>query len=218
MNTRGLNSDDIQTNATTYYGDKLFVAYSSAKPQFAMHKHKFTHRLACEADIPQIVEIMRASIAENMKEFLSEQEIAAAQETMGLDKTLIEDRTYFIIETVKDGKTIPVACGGWGKRRTLYGGDHTKSRDDSLADPMADAARIRAMYTHPDWTRRGIGTLLLDLGEAAARAVGFKHIELGSTVPGEPLYLARGYVEFDREAHLGANGSENLVIHMRKAL
>jgi GNAT superfamily N-acetyltransferase len=74
------------------------------------------------------------------------------------------------------------------------------------------------MYTHPDWTRRGIGTLLLDLGEAAARAAGFKHIELGSTVPGEPLYLARGYVEFDREAHLGANGMGNIIIHMRKAL
>ncbi len=183
-----------------------------------MPKHQFTHRLASDADIPQIVEIMRASIAENMKEFLSEQEIAAAQETMGLDKTLIEDQTYFIIETQIDGRTIPVACGGWGKRRTLYGGDHTKGRDDSLANPAVDAARIRAMYTHPDWTRRGIGTLLLDLGEAAARAAGFKHIELGSTVPGEPLYLARGYVEFDREVHLGANGSENIVIHMRKAL
>ncbi len=183
-----------------------------------MRQQKFTHRLASHADIPQIVEIMRASIAENMKEFLTEQEIAAAQETMGLDKTLIEDGTYFIIETVKDGKTIPVACGGWGKRRTLYGGDHTKSRNDSLADPAVDAARIRAMYTDPDWTRRGIGTLLLDLGEAAARAAGFQQIELGSTVPGEPLYLARGYVEFDREAHLGANGAENIVIHMRKAL
>ncbi len=183
-----------------------------------MHTYKFTHRIACDADIAQIIQIMRASIAENMKEFLTEQEIAAAQETMGLDQTLIEDGTYFIIETVKDGKTIPVACGGWGKRRTLYGGDHTKGRDDSLADPAVDAARIRAMYTHPDWTRRGIGTLLLDLGEAAARAAGFKHIELGSTVPGEPLYLARGYVEFDREAHLGANGSGNTVIHMRKSL
>jgi len=193
-------------------------AYGSANLRVRMRQHQFTHRIASDADIPQIVEIMRASIAENMKEFLSEQEIAAAQETMGLDKTLIEDQTYFIIETQIEGRTVAVACGGWGKRKTLYGGDHTKSRDDSLADPKADAARIRAMYTHPDWTRRGIGTLLLDLGEAAARAAGFKHIELGSTVPGEPLYLARGYVEFDRETHLGANGSENIVIHMRKAL
>ncbi len=183
-----------------------------------MTNSDFTHRVATEADIPQIIEIMRASIAENMKDFLSAEEITAAQETMGLDQSLIEDGTYFIIETVKDGKTVPVACGGWGKRRTLYGGDHTKGRDDSLADPAVDAARIRAMYTHPDWTRRGVGSLLLDLGEAAARDAGFKNIELGSTVPGEPLYLARGYVEFDRETNLAANGSENTVIHMRKAL
>ena len=102
--------------------------------------------------------------------------------------------------------------GGWGKRKTLYGGDHTVGRDDSLSDPSIDAARIRAMYTHPDWTRKGIGTLLLDLGEAAARNAGFKTIELGSTVPGEPLYIARGYREVERETHKAANGSDNVVI------
>ena len=183
-----------------------------------MKNSDFSYRLATEADIPQIEEIMRASIAENMKEFLSAQEIAAAQETMGLDMTLIADRTYFIIETHVHGETVAVACGGWGKRKTLYGGDHSEGRDDSFADATVDAARIRAMYTHPDWTRRGIGSWLLQLGENAAREAGFKTIELGSTVPGEPLYLARGYVEFDREAHTGANGSKNIVIHMRKEL
>ncbi len=183
-----------------------------------MAQHTFTHRIATKADIPVIVEIMRASIAENMKDFLSSDEITAAQETMGLDMTLIEDGTYFLIETIKNGETVGVACGGWGKRKTLYGGDHTTGRDDSYSDPAVDAARIRAMYTHPDWTRRGIGTLLLDLGENAAREAGFKTIELGSTVPGEPLYLVRGYVEFDRESNAAANGSENVVIHMRKKL
>jgi GNAT superfamily N-acetyltransferase len=74
------------------------------------------------------------------------------------------------------------------------------------------------MYTHPDWARRGIGTLLLDLGEAAARNAGFKTIELGSTVPGEPLYLARGYGELGRETHVAANGSDNVVIKMTKSL
>ena len=74
------------------------------------------------------------------------------------------------------------------------------------------------MYTHPDWTRQGIGTLLLDLGEAAARNAGFKTIELGSTVPGEPLYIARGYREVERETHKAANGSDNVVIKMVKAL
>ncbi len=157
-----------------------------------------THRIAQESDIEAIRHLMQASIAENMKAFLSASEIEAAKETMGVDKTLIDDGTYFLVETIHEGKSVLVGCGGWGKRKTLYGGDHTVGRDDSLSDPDADAARIRAMYTHPDWTRRGIGTFLLDLGEDAARLAGFKTIELGSTVPGEPLYLARGYVEVER--------------------
>lgn len=181
-------------------------------------KKNFSHRLANETDIPEIVDLMRASIAENMKSFLTPTEIAAAEETMGVDRTLIEDKTYFVIETVHDGKTLMVACGGWGKRKTLYGGDHTVGRDDSLSDPSINAARIRAMYTHPDWTRLGIGRLLLDLGESAARQAGFRTIELGSTIPGEPFYLAQGYSEVSRETHIGANGAENVVIKMIKAL
>ena len=175
-----------------------------------------THRIASLKDIPAIIELMRLAIAENMKAFLSKAEIEAAQETMGVDRSLINDGTYFIIETVYE--SVIIGCGGWGKRKTLYGGDHTVGRDDSLSDPFIDAARIRAMYTHPDWTRQGIGTLLLDLGEAAARNAGFKTIELGSTVPGEPLYIARGYREVERETHKAANGSDNVVIKMVKAL
>jgi GNAT superfamily N-acetyltransferase len=161
---------------------------------------------------------MRLSIAENMKPFLSAEEIVAAQETMGVDWTLIEDGTYFVIEADQQGDTVIVGCGGWGKRRTLYGGDHTSGRDDTLSDPAREPARIRAMYTHPSWVRCGIGTLLLDLGEAAASDAGFHSIELGSTLPGEPLYLARGYTEISRETHVGANGADNVVIKMEKVL
>ncbi|MEX6633342.1 GNAT family N-acetyltransferase [Hyphococcus lacteus] len=179
---------------------------------------QFSHRLATRADEPAIIELMRAAIAENMKAFLSAAEITAAQESMGLDRTLIDDGTYFLIEAnTPDCKTL-VGCGGWGKRRTLYGGDHTKGRDDSFSNPATDAARIRAMYTHPRWTRRGIGTLLLDLGEAAAKSAGYKTIELGSTVPGEPLYRARGYVEFERDIERTENGAVNTIIRMRKSL
>ncbi len=153
-----------------------------------------------------------------MREFLSEEEIHAAKETMGIDTSLIEDQTYFLIETVHKGEQVLVGCGGWGKRRTLYGGDHTSGRDDNFSNPATEPARIRAMYTHPDWIRKGIGSLLLDLGENAAREAGFKSIELGSTVPGEPLYIARGYTEFDRDHHVGQNGLGNTVIHMRKPL
>ncbi len=179
---------------------------------------ELTHRLARVADVPAIKELMQLSIAENMKAFLSPQEVVAAQETMGVDNSLIEDETYYLVEAMQNGASVLVGCGGWGKRRTLYGGDHTVGRDDSYSDPETDAARIRAMYTHPAWVRRGIGSLLLDIGEAAARDAGFKTIELGSTIPGEPFYLARGYQEKDRDTHMGANGAESVVIKMFKVL
>ncbi|MAN72983.1 MAG: GNAT family N-acetyltransferase [Henriciella sp.] len=179
---------------------------------------RFTHRIATLDDIPAIMDLMAASIEHNMREFLSDDEIAAARESMGVDKTLINDQTYFVIETEAGGTTVMVACGGWGKRRTLFGGDTTSGRDDSLADPAIHAARIRAMYTHPEWIRKGLGTLLLELGENAAREAGFRTIELGSTVPGEPLYKVRGYTAFHREVRTGANGLPNTIIHMRKSL
>jgi len=179
---------------------------------------RLTHRVATSADIPAIIELMQASIAENMKAFMSAAEIEAAQETMGVDHTLLDDGTYFVIETVHSKETVMVGCGGWGMRKTLYGGDHTAGRDDTFSDPDTDPARIRAMYTHPNWIRQGIGTLLLDLGESAAREAGFKTIELGSTLPGEPLYRAREYVEVSRETHVAANGADNVVIKMVKAL
>lgn len=179
---------------------------------------EFTHRLAGPSDVPAIIELMQLSILENMKYFLSAEEIEAAQESMGVDATLIDDGTYFLIEAEQDSVTTLVGCGGWGKRRTLYGGNHTAGRDDSFSDPSVDAARIRAMYTHPSWVRRGIGSLLLELGESAARDAGFKTIELGATVPGEPLYIARGYRQVSREVQIAANGSDNVIIKMVKAL
>ncbi len=177
-----------------------------------------SHRIAVKSDVPAIIALMQDSIAENMKAYLSPSEIEAAKETMGVDNTLIEDGTYFLIEAEIDGKATLVGCGGWGKRKTLFGGDHTVGRDDSLSNPDTDAARIRAMYTHPNFTRQGIGSLLLDLGESAARQAGFKRIQLGSTLPGEPLYRARGYVELNRKIIKGANGSDSHIITMEKAL
>ncbi len=179
---------------------------------------QFSHRIATDDDVPAIIELMQLSIEENMKAFLTTAEIEAAKETMGVDQTLIDDGTYFLIESNLAGESVLVGCGGWGKRRTLYGGNHTRGRDDSFSDPATEAARIRAMYTHPDWTRQGIGSLLIQLGEDAARDAGFSRMELGSTVAGEALYLAKGYREVDRENHQGANGEDNLVIKMEKAL
>ncbi|MCP4412531.1 MAG: GNAT family N-acetyltransferase [Gammaproteobacteria bacterium] len=185
---------------------------------YHIKKIELTHRIATVADIPSIIELMGLSISHNMKSDLSLTEIEAAKETMGVDRTLIDDQTYYIVETVHADKTVMVGCGGWGKRKTLYGGDHTVGRDDTPSNPELDPARIRAMYTHPKWIRQGIGTLLLELGEDAAREAGFKIIELGSTIPGEPLYLARGYKELNRETNIAANGAENVIIQMIKTL
>jgi len=179
---------------------------------------KMSYRVATVADIAEIISLMQVSIAINMKSFISEAEIIATQEKMGVDRTLLEDKTYFVIETVSNNKTVMVGCGGWGKRKTLYGGDQTTGRDDCLSDPDKDPARIRAMYTHPDWTRLGIGKWLLALGENAARDAGFKSIELGSTVPGEPLYINCGYQEINRETHVALNGAESVIIKMVKML
>jgi GNAT superfamily N-acetyltransferase len=179
---------------------------------------KFSHRIAAQSDIPAIIDLMRLAIEENMKAYISREEIEAAKETMGMDQTLIDDGSYFLIEAELESRQVLVGCGGWGKRRTLYGGNHTKGRDDSLSDPATDAARIRAMYTHPEWTRQGIGSLLIQLSEDAARAAGFKRIALGSTVAGEPLYLAKGFKEVSRAVLRGENGSNNLVVTMEKPL
>ena len=181
-------------------------------------KYKFIHRIATTNDVPAIRKLMGLSIEFNMRSFLSEKEIDAAKETMGVDMTLINDGTYFVIHSNSKANPILVGCGGWGIRKTLYGGDHTKGRNDELSHPKIDAARIRAMYTHPDWVRCGIGSLLLTLGETAAKKAGFSRIELGSTIPGEPLYLAKGYKELSRLSEVAANGSENTIIKMMKAL
>ena len=113
---------------------------------------------------------------------------------MGLDTQLIADGTYFVVE---DGGVM-AGCGGWSRRATLFGHNHTAGRDARLLDPASEPARIRAMYTHPKFARRGVGRYVLALCEAAARGEGFTRVELGATAGGEPLYRACGYTEFER--------------------
>ena len=108
---------------------------------------------------------------------------------MGLDTQLIDDGTYFVVEA--NGEL--AGCRGWSRRATLYGGDHSPGRSAALLDPATDAARVRAMYTHPRHVRKGVGRLILSLCENAARAEGFHRVELMSTMAGIPLYKACGY-------------------------
>src|SRR6186997_3655301 len=142
-----------------------------------------THRQANREDLDALRALMEAAIAELQKPFLNEQQVASSRTIMGLDTQLIEDGTYFVVEN--DGEL--AGCGGWSRRATLYGGDQTPGRDAQLLDPARDAAKVRAMYTHPDFTRRGIGRLVLSLCENAAKAEGFTRVELMATMAGEPL-------------------------------
>jgi len=153
-----------------------------------------TFRLARPEDIEALTALMDAAVAELQKPFLDDGQIASSRKIMGLDTQLIEDGTYFVVES--DGEL--VGCGGWSRRATLYGGDQTPGRRSTLLDPSRDSARIRAMYTHPRHARRGVGRLIIRLCEDAARAEGFKGMELMSTLAGEPLYRQCGYEARER--------------------
>ena len=147
------------------------------------------HRLATRDDLTSLTALMDASIGELQKPFLDADQIASSRTIMGLDTQLIDDGTYFVVES--DGRT--AGCGGWSRRATLYGGDASPGRDAALLDPAKEPARVRAMYTHPDFTRRGVGRLILDLCESAAQTEGFASVELMATMAGVPLYRACGY-------------------------
>ena len=148
-----------------------------------------THRLATLDELETLKDLMELAIAENQKAFLSAAEIESSRAIMGLDTQLIEDGTYFVIED--NGEL--AGCGGWSRRATLYGSDSTPGRSPELLDPTKDPARVRAMYTHPEHTRKGVGRLIMQLCEEAAKAEGFKTAELMATLSGEPLYRACGY-------------------------
>jgi GNAT superfamily N-acetyltransferase len=154
----------------------------------------FAHRVATETDIPALVALMDRSISGPLAAFLTPEQIVASRKLMGLDSQIIADRTYFIVEA--DGAL--AGCGGWSRRITEYGGDHTPGRVPTPLTPGVDAARVRAMYTAPEFVRRGVGRLILGLCEAAARAEGYDRAELVATMGGEPLYRAAGYIEIER--------------------
>jgi len=159
-----------------------------------MTRATLTHRLAHRDDLDALRALMDAAISELQKPFLDERQIASSRAIMGLDTQLIDDGTYFIVEA--DGEL--AGCGGWSRRATLYGGDQSPGRSAALLDPARDAARVRAMYTHPQHTRKGVGRLILSLCEEAARSEGFRTVELMATMAGEPLYRACGYEPSER--------------------
>ena len=152
------------------------------------------HRLATRADLPELEALMNAAIRDLLGPVLDGPQLEASFEIMGVDSGLIDDGTYFVLAQ-PDGRLL--GCGGWSARATLFGGDHSAGRDARLLDPAVAPARIRAMYTHPEFARQGIGRRVLALCEDAARSAGFQRAALVATVAGEPLYRAAGY-QIDR--------------------
>ena len=174
-----------------------------------------THRLAQPSDLDALRAVMALAIAELQKTFLDDAQIAASHAVMGLDTQLITDRTYFVIEA---GDRI-AGCGGWSHRATLYGGDHSSDlRDPAKLNPATDAARVRAMYTHPAFARQGVGRMVMALCEAAAQQAGFARTELMATLSGEPLYRACGYTPIEHVVASGPNRASVPLIRMGKRL
>lgn len=120
-------------------------------------------------------------------------------------------------EAVDQGSLI-IACGGWSKRTTLYGGDQFAGRQDSLLDPSGDAAKIRAFFVHPNWVRQGIGSLILEACETAAVAAGFTRLEMGATLSGVGFYRTKGYAEIENQEVPLGNGKTLPIVRMTKAV
>lgn len=154
-----------------------------------------TLRLATPGDLPALHALIPESVRGLSQGFYTlEQVESAIRHVFGPDTQLIADGTYFAAEA--DGGI--VGCGGWSRRRTLYGGDQMKDAEDPLLDPATEAAKIRAFFVHPRWARRGIASMIMEACRAAAAHAGFTRLELMATLPGEPLYRAFGFQPRER--------------------
>jgi GNAT superfamily N-acetyltransferase len=202
-------------------------------------------RVATPQDVPVLQELIDASVRGlQAGDYTAAQIDGALRSVFGVDSQLIADGTYLVAEAGEsedsggaDGvigasdygsagwtltpsgvAALPriAGCGGWSKRKTLYGGDRWTGREDSLLDPEHDAAKIRAFFIHPAWARRGVGTLILDACERGARAAGFSRYEMGATLTGAKLFGVKGYVEVRRIGVPLDNGESLPVIHMEK--
>src|SRR5277367_4747489 len=179
---------------------------------------EFTLRLATNEDIPALHALIEASIRGLQAGDYTPAQIEGALGTvLGLDTQLVKDQTYFIATSLDQNtkaRSAAAGCGGWSKRKTLFGADRGPGREPELLDPAVDAAKVRAIFVHPAFARRGLGSLILATVEAAARAAGFTRYEMGSTLTGVPLYRRKGYVEVERIAVPLPNGEALPVVRM----
>jgi len=185
-------------------------------------------RLAVPEDVPALRELIDKSVRGlQTLDYTPAQIEGALQTVFGVDSQIIADGTYIVAEAERNaiarveaaGKRsglIIVGCGGWSKRKTLYGSDHWTGREDALLDPQRDAAKIRAFFIHPDWARRGVGSMILKACEEAARSAGFTRYEMGATLTGAKLFGVKGYAAVKRISIPLVNGKTLSVIHMEK--
>jgi N-acetylglutamate synthase-like GNAT family acetyltransferase len=172
-------------------------------------------RLARESDIPALERLIPLSVfALQAAYYSSAQMEAALGPVFAVDRQLIQDGTFFVVEHSEE----VIGCGGWSRRCSLFGGDHGRKEPDPELDPQRDAARVRAFFVHPAWARRGIGRSILAACERAIRDAGFRTVELVATLSGEPLYASFGYKAVERYA-VAMNGGLSLpVVRMTKPL
>jgi len=175
----------------------------------------WTLRLATFDDLPALRVLIPLSVRTLQAATYTEAQREGALATVfTVDTQLIRDGTYYVAQA----DDAIVGCGGWSRRKTLYGGDHTAIRDDQFLDPTSDPARVRAFFIHPDWARRGIGRAILSECEKAAAAAGFRTVELAATLAGIPLYEATGFAAVEAIDVPLTNGEKLPVVRMRKGL
>jgi GNAT superfamily N-acetyltransferase len=175
-----------------------------------------TLRTATHTDIPALHRLIEASIRGlQASDYTPAQIEGAIGNALGLDTQLVADGTYFLVEAPEANH--PIACGGWSFRRTLFGADRAQLRDNERLDPATEPAKIRAIFVHPAYARRGLGTLILTHAEQAATAAGFRTFEMGSTLTGVPLYSLRGYTPVEHIAIPLPSGESLPIVKMTKA-
>jgi GNAT superfamily N-acetyltransferase len=179
---------------------------------------QFLLRQAKASDIPALRSLIELSVRGLQKDDYSPAQIEGALgHTLGLDTQLIEDGTYFVAEPDDQPGSI-VGSGGWSNRKTLFGSDYGPNRENTFLDPKTDAAKIRAIFVHPQWARQGLGTLILQYCEEAAQRAGFNTLEMASTLTGIPLYTLKGYVPCEKVAVPLPNGETLPIVYMVKVL
>lgn len=176
---------------------------------------QFALRLARESDIPTLEALIELSVNESLSRYYTPAQLKVALgPVFGVDRQLIRDGTYFVIEA----HGIVLACGGWSKRRAVYGGDREREGEDLELDPRQDPARVRAFFVQPQWERHGLGRRLLEASESAIRAHGFDRVELAATLAGEGLYAKFGYTVTERYDAPMPGGLAIAVVRMGKKL